>query len=114
MSRTLIATAAAAALLTLPASALAMHEPDGAPATAPASTPTNYLRDGKYRAHPTTLAATQISPRIVRVVKPAGFDFRDAGIGAALGALFVAALCSALILNLRSRDLAVAAGSAAP
>ena len=112
MFRLLIASATVAALLTLPAAALAMHAPGDAPAAAPVSAPANYLGDGKYSPRP-AVAAAQPQVQIVRVVKPVGFDFRDAGIGAGLGALLVAALCTALIFTLRTRGSALAVGSGA-
>jgi hypothetical protein len=114
MSRILIATATAATLLALPAAALANHGSGDGPVSSLTSVPTtpdNPRRDGKYLPRPTSAAQTPI--QIVRVVKPAGFDFRDAGIGAALGALLVAGLCSVLILTIRNRDSGVAAGSGA-
>ena len=114
MSRMLIATAIAATLLALPAPALANHGSGDGPVSSLLSLPTtpdNPRRDGKYLPRPTSAAQTPI--QIVRVVKPAGFDFRDAGIGAALGALLVVTLCGAVILTLRNRDSGVAAGSGA-
>jgi hypothetical protein len=104
---------------TSPGSRLRAGEGSGGATDTPAySSPGSRLRAGEGSGgatnsqSPTTTAA-QTPIQIVHVVKPGGFDFRDAGIGAALGALLVAALSSALILTLRNRSSALAAGSGA-
>jgi hypothetical protein len=91
MLRTLIAIAAGTAALALPVGALAMYGPAGgesAGTVATSSSPVNLLRDGKYSPAPKT--ATPPSVQVVRVVRPGGFDFVDAGIGAAVAAVGLA------------------------
>jgi hypothetical protein len=100
MLRTLAAAAVSVAALALPAAGLAMNGPTGGAPVAPASaSPTNYLRDAKYT--PTPIAATPV--KIVRIVKPAGFDVHDAAIGAVLGALALALLGGVVLVVLRDR-----------
>ncbi len=89
MFRNLITIAAVSAALSLPSVASAMHGPgDVAAAVMVRTTPVNLLRDGKYAAAQQTSSPTTV--QIVRVVKPGGFDFVDAAIGAALGATTLA------------------------
>lgn len=106
MLRTLITIAAVAAVLALPGSALALHAPlEGAHTSKPAATgdkPVNLLRDGKYLPTPTTGASGTVE--IVRVIKPGGFDFRDAGIGAGIGAVALALLGGVVIALSRERE----------
>jgi hypothetical protein len=97
MLRTLAASTLATAALALPGSALAMNGPTGgaSASTQTSTAPVNLMRDGKYLPTPTATAATV---EVVRVVKPGGFDFRDAGIGAAVGALVIALVGGVVIL----------------
>jgi hypothetical protein len=97
MLRTLITIAAVAAFLALPAGALAMvGATGGTVAVVPGETPVNLLRDAKYLPAPKTLGAGTV--QVVRVVNPGGFDFRDAGIGAALGAVALAVIGGLVIV----------------
>ena len=103
MLRALATIAAAVALFAGPGGALAMHAPLGSRhASRPSSaggTPANLLRDGKYMPNP---ARDPSVLQVVRVVRPRGFAYRDAGIGAACGALALALLGGIVILP-RSR-----------
>ena len=104
MLRTRITIAAIAAAFVLPGSALALHAPlDNAYTPRPTATgdkPVNLLRDGKYAPSPTTASG---GIQVVRVIRPGGFDFRDAGIGAAVGALTLAVLGGVVIARFRNR-----------
>lgn len=92
MLRTLITIAAVAAALALPAGAPAMYGATGGRnvAVVPGESPVNLLRDAKYLPAAKTPGAGTV--QVVRVVVPGGFDFRDAGIGAALGAVALAVI----------------------
>ena len=57
----------------------------------------NLLRDAKYL--PAAKASYPTSVQVVRVVKPGGFDFVDAGIGAAVAAA-VLALAAGVVIAL--------------
>ena len=97
MLRTLAAIALLSIALALPGSALAVNGPSGgtSASTQTSTAPVNLLRDGKYLPTPT---ASPASIEVVRVVKPGGFDYRDAGIGAAVGALVIALVGGVVIL----------------
>lgn len=97
MLRTLAAITLLTVALALPGGALAMNGPTGGTSTS-TSAPVNLLRDGKYLPTPTP-APNPVE--VVRVVKPGAFDFRDAGIGAALGALAIAVIGGAAIVFTR-------------
>src|SRR5229473_7972306 len=95
MLRTLFTIAGLAAALALPAAAPAMTGPAGGDSTA-VSPPANLLRDGKYAPRPAPTPAPTLE--VVRLVKPGGFDFAAAGIGAALGAAVLAVVGGLLIV----------------
>jgi hypothetical protein len=100
MSRVLIAIAVVS--LVLPATASAIHEPGNSSSPQTSSITTyNPLRDGKYLPEP--VRAVQQPAQVVQVIKPGGFDFRDAGIGAAVGALVLAVLGGSVLVALRDR-----------
>jgi hypothetical protein len=99
MSWKLIAAATASALLGFPGAASAMHAPgDTSTGARPAAVP-NYLGDGKY------LLPSPARVQVVRVVSPTGFRLRDAGVGAAIGAVVVATLFGALVFRQRPSSL---------
>jgi hypothetical protein len=100
MVRTLAAAACSVVVLALPASGLAMHGPVGGVPAAGTASPVNYLRDGKYTQAPAVAAPVQV----VRVVKPGGFDFRDAAIGAVVGALALTILGGTLLVTRHERS----------
>jgi len=84
MLRSLAALASAVVVLALPGGALALHGPGDGSESYSLPTPTNYLFDGKYLQQAPTPAAVEV------VSTPqAGFDYGDAAIGAAVGALVV-------------------------
>ena len=95
MLRTLAAITLLTVALALPGSALAMNGPTGGTSTSTPAAPVNLLRDGKYLPTPTAAPTTV---EVVRVVKPGGFDFRDAGVGAAVAALVIALVGGVVIL----------------
>jgi len=95
MLRTLAAIALLTVALALPGGTLAMNGPTGGTSASTPAAPVNLLRDGKYLPTPTAAPATV---EVVRVVKPGGFDFRDAGVGAAVGALVIALVGGVVIL----------------
>jgi hypothetical protein len=80
MRRLLVTVAALIAALAVPASALAVHAPG----------------DSGQRSTPA-------QAQVVRVVKPGGFDFRDAGIGAAVGVLALALVGGGVLVILGDR-----------
>jgi hypothetical protein len=80
MRQLLITVAALIAALTVPAATLAMHAPS----------------DSVKRAAP-------VKSQVVQVVEPGGFDFRDAGIGAAVGALGLALVGGAVLVGRGNR-----------
>jgi hypothetical protein len=94
MLRSLATLAALVALLALPAGALSMNGRTGGADRfgATGTAPVNYLRDAKYAAAPRAV-------QVVRVVRPGGFRYRDAGIGAALTIAVVALGAGAIILS---------------
>jgi hypothetical protein len=114
MLRTLITLAALAAAFALPGGALALHAPlDDAytsNATVTGDKPVNFLRDAKFGSAPTTAS---VGIQTVRVIRPGGFNFRDAGIGAAVGALVFAVLGGVVIARFRRRDATPAPRTAA-
>jgi hypothetical protein len=89
MLRSLTAISALVVLLALPCTAFAVNGPTGGTELSEAvpTGPANYLRDAKYTPTPTAAAYTV---RVVRIVRPGGFDYRDAGVGAAIAVLVVA------------------------
>jgi hypothetical protein len=107
MLRTITATALLAAALALPSGALAMNGPAGGTSNS-SPAPVNLLRDGKYL--PTATAATV---QVVRIVRPGGFDFRAAGIGAAVGALVLAVIGGVAIVLSRDGGTTRATGTTA-
>src|SRR4051794_3839018 len=106
MLRTLFTIARRAIALALPAAAAALTRPTRGEAPRGGAPPDllrggeppavrarpNLLRDGKYALTP----AQRVE--VVRIVKPSGFDFTDAGIGAAVGAAALAVLGGLLIV----------------
>lgn len=80
MRHLLVTVAALIAALTVPAATLAMHAPS----------------DSVKRAAPAR-------PQVVQVVRPGGFDFGDAGIGAAVGALGLALAVGAVRVGRSNR-----------
>lgn len=108
MLRILITIAALSAALSLPAGALAMNGPGGG--SAGSTSPANLLRDGKYL--PTPKASDPTTVQVVRVVQPGGFDFADAGIGAAIAAATLA-LVGALVIALHRDQQAPTARTSA-
>ena len=108
MLRTLAAIALLAVALAVPGTALAMNGPTGGTSTSTGAAPVNLLRDGKYLPTPTAAPATV---EVVRVVKPGGFDFRDAGIGAAVGALVIALVGGVVILASHNGNATRVAGT---
>ena len=94
MLRTIAATSAVTILLALPGAALSMNGRTGGADGPIAATPVNYLHDAKYTPAP---AAAPHTVQVVRFVRPSGFNYRDAGIGAAIAVLLGAA-GAALIL----------------
>jgi hypothetical protein len=106
MFRKLITLAAVAAALSLPSVASAMHGPGNGAAVTVSTSPVNLLRDGKYLAPPQTSSPATV--QIVRVVKPGGFDFVAAAIGAALGAAALA-LVGGLVIALHRDNHAATA-----
>ena len=109
MLRTIITTAAVAATLALPSGVLAMNGPaGGTSASSPA--PVNLLRDGKYLPTPTAAPA---AVQVVRIVRPGGFDFRDAGIGAAVAVLALAVIGGIAIVLSRDGGTTRATGTSA-
>lgn len=109
-----VVTLALAAALVVPGSALARHAPlddvAGTPAAATTSQPVNFLRDAKYLPQPTA-AAQRV--QVVRIVEPAGFDFRDAGVGAAAAAIALVGLGAVALGVSRSRGGGHGVGSVA-
>ena len=95
MLRSLAATTLLTVAFALPGGALAMNGPTGGTTASTPAAPVNLLQDGKYLPTPTSAPA---SVEVVRVVRPGGFDFRDAGIGAAVGALVIALIGGVVIL----------------
>jgi len=109
----LAATAVAVSALALPSAAFALQEgsPGSGHSAHVVSVPSNPRLDGKYLPVP---APTKIAPapvQIVRVVKPSGFDLRDASIGAAFGALLIAIVGTLVLVSLRDRGQRVTAGA---
>jgi len=114
MHAKLAATVVAVVALALPSAAFALHEPgnaDTGQSTHVVVASPNYLGDGKYlpkQSSPTTAPAPV---QIVRVVKPSGFDLRDASIGAAFAALLIAIVGTLVLVSIRERGPRVAAGA---
>jgi hypothetical protein len=75
--------------------------------------PSNPLRDGKYLPQPAPATTTPAPVQIVRVIKPRGFDLRDASIGAAFGALLIAIVGTLVLVTLRERAPRVTARTGA-
>ena len=101
MLRTLAAVVFAVVVLALPATGLAMNGPaGGAPGTV-IPLPANYLRDATYSPAPPWAAAPV---EAVDVVKPGGFDYRDAAIGAVVGVLALMILGGTLLVVRHERD----------
>lgn len=100
MLRSLAAISALIVLLALPCTAFAVNGPTGGTELSGAVPmgPVNYLRDAKYVPAPTAAARTV---QVVRIVRPGGFDYRDAGVGAAI-AVLVVALAGGGIVHFRS------------
>ena len=103
---------AAIALLTvafaLPGDALAMNGPTGGTTASTPAAPVNLLQDGKYLPAQTSAPA---SVQVVRIVKPGGFDYRDAGIGAAVAALAIALVGGVVILASHNSSATRVAGT---
>ena len=97
MLRTLAATSAVTILLALPCTAFAVNGPTGGTELSDVmpTEPVNYLRDAKYVPAPTAAAHTV---QVVRLVRPGGFDYRDAGVGAAIAVLVVALAGGGIVL----------------
>ncbi|HVM56039.1 MAG TPA: hypothetical protein VMT74_01160 [Gaiellaceae bacterium] len=95
MLRSLAAITALIVFLALPCAGLAVNGPVGGTdlSGATSSGPVNYLRDAKYTPAPTATAVP-----VVRVVRPGGFDYRDAGVGAAIAVLAVALAGGVIVL----------------
>lgn len=108
-----LAAAVAAVALALPSAALALQEGSSGPGhSAPVTAvPSNPLRDGKYLPQPTPAKAAPAPVQIVRVIKPRGFDLRDAAIGAAFGALLIAIVGTLVLVTLRERGPRMAPGA---
>jgi hypothetical protein len=101
MLRTLAAAAVAALVLVLPATGLAMNGPvGGAPGTV-FPLPANYLRDAKYSPAPWTVTPVQV----VDGVKPGGFDYQDAAVGAVVGVLALTILGGTLLVIRHERHV---------
>jgi hypothetical protein len=99
MLRTLAATAATALVVALPTTGLAMNGPvGGAPGTV-IPLPANYLRDAKY-SPPWAVAPAPVGD----VVKPGGFGYQDAAVGAAIGVLVLAAAGGTVLVIRHERD----------
>jgi hypothetical protein len=115
MHAKLAAAAAAVVALALPSAALALHE--GSSGTGHSAhavvVPSNPLRDGKYLPQPASVTTAPAPVQIVRVIKPRGFDLRDASIGAAFGALLIAIVGTLVLVTLRERAPRVAARTGA-
>jgi hypothetical protein len=95
MLRSLAAISTVIFLLALPCAALAVNGPvGGTDVGATGTAPVNYLRDAKYAPVPTAAHTLQV----VRIVRPGGFDYRDAGIGAGIAVLAVALVGGAIVL----------------
>jgi hypothetical protein len=96
MLRSFAAISALIVLLALPCTAFAVNGPVGGTdlSGAPSTGPVNYLRDAKYTPAPTATHTVAV----VRVVRPGGFDYRDAGIGAAVAVIVVALAGGAIVL----------------
>jgi hypothetical protein len=109
----LAATAVAVSALVLPSAAFALQEgSSGSGHTAPVvAVPSNPRLDGKYLPVPAPARTAPAPVQIVRVVKPSGFDFRDASIGAAFGALLIAIVGTLILVSLRERGPRVATGA---
>ena len=91
MLRSFAALASAVVVLALPMGALATIGGDGSTYTLP--TPTDYLFTGKYLQRAPAPAAVDV------VSTPqAGFDYGDAAIGAAVGALVVVIVGGTLLV----------------
>lgn len=100
MLRTLTAASVAALVLALPAAGLAMNGPVGGDPGTVIPLPANYLRDAKYSPAPWAAAPVQVAD----VVKPGGFDYQDAAVGAAVGVLALTILGGTLLVIRHERD----------
>jgi hypothetical protein len=99
-THTAAAVAALVLVLVLPATGLAMNGPvGGAPGTV-IPLPANYLRDAKYSPAPWTVTPVQVGD----VVKPGGFDYQDAAVGAVVGVLALTILGGTLLVVRHERD----------
>jgi len=110
MLRSLAAVSSLIVLLALPCTAFAVNGPMGGTDLSGATStgPVNYLRDAKYTPAPTATHTVAL----VRIVRPGGFDYRDAGVGAAF-AVFVVALAGGAIVGLRGGRAPHATGTTA-
>jgi len=97
MLRSLAAISALIVFLALPCTAFAVNGPVGGTDVSGATStgPVNYLRDAKYTPAPTATHTVQV----VRIVRPGGFDYRDAGVGAAVAVLVGALAGGAIVLT---------------
>jgi hypothetical protein len=125
MQRTFIALAVVATALALPTLAFAggggaqtwdrQHLPSPAPGYLPPSSEQVSLAwDASHLPSPAPGYLPKTIPadvQIVRVATPRSFDYRDAAIGAAFGALVLAILAGAVLVATRERrDSSVVAG----
>ena len=96
MLRSFAAISALVVLLALPCTAFAVNGPTGGTDLSGATStgPVNYLRDAKYTPAPTATHTFAV----VRIVRPGGFDYRDAGVGAAAALLVIALVGGAIVL----------------
>ena len=108
MHRSLAAISALTVLLALPCTAFAVNGPTGGTELSGAvpTGPVNYLRDAKYVPAPTAAAHTV---QVVRIVRPGGFDYRDAGVGAGIAVLVIALAGGGIVLFRSSHTPQVAA-----
>jgi hypothetical protein len=109
----LAATAVAVIALALPSAAFALQEGSSGSGHSAhvVAVPSNPRLDGKYLPAPVPAETAPAPVQIVRVVKPSGFDFRDASIGAAFGALLIAIVGTLVLVSLRERGPRVATGA---
>ena len=98
MLRTLAAIALLTVALALPGSALAMNGPTGGDVGLDADEHGAGQPPARRQVPADADGRARRRVEVVRVVKPGGFDFRDAGIGAAVGALVIALVGGVVIL----------------